>query len=507
MALNDALTLGSFPAVIPAAGPVQVLAANDNLYSALTAAPLSIGNAYVQGTPAPPRTKRKLIEKLDEHTSIKDYGAVGDGVTDDTAAIVAAIAGCVSAGITNLFVPDGTYLVSSEIQVPQHVRLEGAGGGQQNFAGNFKGAVFRAKAASFPSVNDAVLAFVYSTDSANPDHRHFGGAFNLVVDGQRTTGNLCRGIRLAGVRYVTVYHCGVYKCGDSGIYVGSAGVSSNDICIERNDVMWNSGYGIEFYGGDSFILDNTVAQNTLDGIAGQPGSTIIRGNACWFNKNGVHMFTGALAPAITGNYLYDNYQNGLRLATVPNVLVCGNQMSTNGRDTSGSVSVLERAGMRIAGTASGVLTGNMFGNQDSAGIATQQYGLSIDGNAVFGMAQSTNRFNQNIIATISDPNGTVQLTAATTTLPVDGRTYIVLSSDSAVVGARVMKFNSGIQFGQVLVLRWSGTNTGRLADNTTMPDGGGIIRLNGVWDPNTDQANLVLVFTNGGWSEMSRSAP
>jgi hypothetical protein len=400
------------------------------------------------------------------------------------------------------------YLVSSEIQVPQHIRLEGAGGGQQQFAGNFKGAIFRAKSGAFLNSNLAVIAFVYASDSTNPDRRHFGGAFNLVVDGQKSTGNLCRGIRLEGVRYTTVYHCGVYKCGDSGIYVGSGGgLSSNDICIERNDVMWNDGYGIEFYGGDSFVLDNTSAQNTLDGIAGQPGSTIIRGNACWFNRNGVHMFTGALAPSIVGNYLYDNYQNGLRLATVPNVLVCANHMSTNGRDTSGSTSVLERAGMRIAGTVSGVFTGNMFGNQDSAGAAYQQYGLSIDGNAVYGLVQSTNGFNGNILAPISDPNGIVSLTAATTTLPVDGRTYVVLSSNSAVAGARVMKFNSGLVYGQVLILRWSGTNTGRLADNTTMPDGGGIIRLNGNWDPNTDQANLVLVFTSGGWSEMSRSAP
>ena len=43
--------------------------------------------------------------KLSEHVSVKDFGAVGDGVTDDTAAIQAAIA----SGAKSLYFPAGTY--------------------------------------------------------------------------------------------------------------------------------------------------------------------------------------------------------------------------------------------------------------------------------------------------------------------------------------------------------------------------------------------------------------
>jgi hypothetical protein len=50
---------------------------------------------------------RSLANRASDIVSVRDFGAVGDGVTDDTAAIQAAL----NAG--SIFVPDGTYLVSS----------------------------------------------------------------------------------------------------------------------------------------------------------------------------------------------------------------------------------------------------------------------------------------------------------------------------------------------------------------------------------------------------------
>jgi hypothetical protein len=51
-----------------------------------------------------------VAAKLQQTVSVKDFGAVGDGVTDDTAAIQAAAQSLT--GNQTLFFPDGTYLIS-----------------------------------------------------------------------------------------------------------------------------------------------------------------------------------------------------------------------------------------------------------------------------------------------------------------------------------------------------------------------------------------------------------
>ncbi len=64
--------------------------------------------------------------KLRESVSVKDFGAVGDGVTDDTAAVQAAVTAAVSAG-ANLFWPSGNYITASSIANFHTVRHVGAG--------------------------------------------------------------------------------------------------------------------------------------------------------------------------------------------------------------------------------------------------------------------------------------------------------------------------------------------------------------------------------------------
>lgn len=57
----------------------------------------------------------------------EEYGAVGDGVTDDTSAITAAITAADSAGGGAVFLPAGTYLTSSQLTVPEGVSIVGTG--------------------------------------------------------------------------------------------------------------------------------------------------------------------------------------------------------------------------------------------------------------------------------------------------------------------------------------------------------------------------------------------
>ena len=70
------------------------------------------GTTYTQGGTGSVETT--VEAKLRESVSVKDFGAVGDGVTDDTAAFLASAKASSSAGV-KLFVPVGTYLISAGI--------------------------------------------------------------------------------------------------------------------------------------------------------------------------------------------------------------------------------------------------------------------------------------------------------------------------------------------------------------------------------------------------------
>jgi Pectate lyase superfamily protein len=59
--------------------------------------------------------------------NVKEFGAAGDGVTDDATALTRAIAAAVSAGGGVVFLPSGTYSVASQVTLSSQVRLVGAG--------------------------------------------------------------------------------------------------------------------------------------------------------------------------------------------------------------------------------------------------------------------------------------------------------------------------------------------------------------------------------------------
>jgi len=87
------------------------------------------GISYVYGSSS---TVRTLQHKLDEFVSVKDFGAKGDGLTDDTESINRALYElyCRSANASArkaLYFPAGNYIVSDGIKVPTDAILIGEG--------------------------------------------------------------------------------------------------------------------------------------------------------------------------------------------------------------------------------------------------------------------------------------------------------------------------------------------------------------------------------------------
>jgi len=87
--------------------------------------PLHDDLLYIMHDPDATKLHRKIeIGSLRDHFNVKDYGAAGDGVTDDTTAIQAAINAGVAAG-RRVFLPPGTYLLSDDVAGASGLYIEG----------------------------------------------------------------------------------------------------------------------------------------------------------------------------------------------------------------------------------------------------------------------------------------------------------------------------------------------------------------------------------------------
>ena len=95
-----------------------IIDADVNISGAINATKLNFLQAGASGV------ARTVDSKLKDTVSVKDFGAVGDGVSDDTVAIQAAITASVAAGVT-LFMPAGTYLVTDILNCPAKTMIIG----------------------------------------------------------------------------------------------------------------------------------------------------------------------------------------------------------------------------------------------------------------------------------------------------------------------------------------------------------------------------------------------
>ena len=97
-------------------------------YTGQTATGYSVQTGSSAGAPV----SQSLQSRLDSYCVVTDFGATGDGVTDDTAAINRALYQlyCVQANPQirrSLFFPAGSYLITNTILVPPYAMLYGEG--------------------------------------------------------------------------------------------------------------------------------------------------------------------------------------------------------------------------------------------------------------------------------------------------------------------------------------------------------------------------------------------
>lgn len=146
--------------------------------------------------------------------TVREYGAIGDGLTDDTLAIQAAIN---DAAGRQVLLPPGIYSVGA-LTLPDNTWLSGAG----------PASILRLR----DNTNQAVLRNSNVVDgNANLHVSH------LTIEGNsarqaRDTGH---GIQLLYVRQSVIEHCIFRDCGKDGVYLGMGGSFGGQIIGGDND--------------------------------------------------------------------------------------------------------------------------------------------------------------------------------------------------------------------------------------------------------------------------------
>ena len=251
---------------------------------------------------------RSAASKFGDVVSVKDFGAVGNGTTDDTAAIQAAIT---AAANKSVYFPSGTY-VATTLTVSSPCRLFGEGIIKKTTAASsalltlntndvdiegleFRGASFDAMPASVVFLDTAIK--VYGASSVSP-YRRFN-ITNVKVNG---FAGFAMDIRWS--EDVTITGCQIRYCGYAGILFESIvrGVIANNRISFIDAGTGTNAYGISLSRDPTKTLVNsvptehvTVTGNVVTdvakwtGIDGHaPHNCNIVGNVVARCKNGIY---------------------------------------------------------------------------------------------------------------------------------------------------------------------------------------------------------------------------
>jgi hypothetical protein len=130
---------------------------------------------------------RTVAEKLDDIVSVKDFGAVGDGVVDDTAAIQASLNALATTG-GSILVPPGTYLLSAELVYPFKNGISLIGEGESRAAANNYPCVFNFTHVGTPCVTltasgQSLQNIVIQGTGARATAAYDAVSFGVLVEG------------------------------------------------------------------------------------------------------------------------------------------------------------------------------------------------------------------------------------------------------------------------------------------------------------------------------------
>lgn len=365
---------------------------------------------------------------------VRNYGATGDGATDDVTAINAALTAASDAGGGIVWFPPGNYIISTSIAPGSNTTLMGAGAATKITQATTDNPVISVNTKSKVVVRD--MWIVGGNNAARTNNR--GVHFNTVTDGlieNVRAQNCYDGISLFTSSAVTVRNCyiqaDVSAGTDAAIRVSDCdrleivgnfvdtppahgigvGTTSTDVVIDGNHV-WSAGNtAIVVSGhpttgtGPGFTITNNVIRDSAWGIIIENGAAYVRcSNNFIYNSTNdgilvsdgtgdapVHILiasnvirdagrygifnNGAAYITIEGNHVTVFVDDGIRCGAGAGCKVIGNTV-TDGTASTGDAIVI------YASLIDAVVSGNLVRNTAGEGIVIDAASAAVTGNTV-----------------------------------------------------------------------------------------------------------------------------
>ena len=269
------------------------------------------------------------VRELEPIVNVKWFGAKGDGVTNDTAAIQAALTAAVS-GSGVVFLPRGTYATNADLIPGHNITIRGAGKDLTTIklTGTNRG-IYVANA-RYNVISDLTIDCNKAATTDNGTTTQHGiwvsaatptGSPGTRIERVRVLNAWDRGIIAAATTAGTnpldidVIDCEVSGSGGAGIFIQNATRSQVRGCNTFANTT-----GIQIAGGSNATVEANLSHDQ-NGAADSHGIVVntahvggvVRGNTCWNNAGvgnwGIVVGISASRFVVTDNYCYANAGN------------------------------------------------------------------------------------------------------------------------------------------------------------------------------------------------------
>jgi parallel beta-helix repeat protein len=327
--------------------------------------------------------------------NVLDFGAVGDGVANDTAAIQAAITSMAVTG-GNLVFPDGNYKITSTVTLSSNVNYIAQGNAIITLAVTEIGL-------QIPNAGTRITinGFTISGVSSRAISSTIGGTCSRIT----IINNTISGATLAGAGYTSgvfltnASDCVIENNSFSNNGVGTGTVFSADVAFyapaagtqnSRNKVLNNRcASTVASFNIIAFNIDRTViSENSCSGALNGAGNNSGYGIAVYDTSSGTLPYSTTSFNTISDNIVTNTQGTGIYGAGVDNTSIVGNVCTTNG--TTQSDVTLPVGGIVLNGPfcSQNSVVGNTVASSGKDGICiSTNNDTTVSGNSISTSAQ------------------------------------------------------------------------------------------------------------------------